>query len=196
MKIELTARQRQRQEKFRAFATEHVAPMAADFDRNEAISENVVRGLAKTGLLGSFLPSKHGGGNLDLVSYGLLHQEIGAACSSTRSLLTVHDMVAEVIYRLGSTELGEEWLPDLASGTKIGAFALTEPEAGSDAGNIRTTASEHGNEYVLNGRKKWISFAQLADVFLVMARVGERGPIGGFLVPVDTPPCALCNQTV
>ncbi len=187
MKIELTARQQQRKARFQELADEHIAPVAGDLDRSEAITTDVVRPLARAGLLGSFLPTEYGGRNLDMISYGILHEEIGKACSSTRSLLTVHDMVAEAVFRLGGAKLRREWLPILASGERIGAFALTEPEAGSDAGSIQTTAVQDGDDYILNGRKKWISFAQLADVFLVVARVGHEGPIGGFLVPAGTP---------
>ncbi|HKZ29733.1 MAG TPA: acyl-CoA dehydrogenase family protein [Acidimicrobiia bacterium] len=187
MKIELTVRQQQRKDRFRLFADTHIAPVAGDFDRQEAITDEVVELVARNGLLGSHLPTEHGGRGFDMISYGLLHEALGRACSSTRSLLTVHDMVCEAILRLGNAQLRQAWLPVLASGKKIGAFALTEPEVGSDAGSLQTTATQDGDDYVLNGRKKWISFAQLADVFLVVARVGRGGPIGGFLVPADAP---------
>ena len=186
MRVEFTAKQQQRQRRFRAFADQYVAPQAALFDRQEAINEDLVKRLARAGFLGSHLPTEFGGRQLDMISYGLLHQELGKACSSTRSLLTVHDMVGEVILRLGGAKLRQEWLPGLASGEKLSAFALTEPDFGSDAGSVQTTATLDGDEYVISGTKKWISFAQLADVFLVVARIGKRGPIGGFLVPADT----------
>jgi alkylation response protein AidB-like acyl-CoA dehydrogenase len=195
MRIEFTARQRQRQSRFLAFAEQHVMPKATTFDRTEAIDEEVVGRLARAGFLGSHLPAEFGGSHLDMISYGLLHQELGRACSSTRSLLTVHDMVGEAILRLGGGELRRTWLPVLARGEKIGAFALTEPQAGSDAGGVRTTARQDGAEYVINGRKKWISFAQMADVFLVVARLGDDGPIGGFLVPADTPGLTVTPTT-
>ena len=187
MRVEFTARQQQRQTRFREFANQNVAPKAATFDQKQAIDEEVVQRLARAGLLGSHLPTQYGGRHLDMISYGLLHQELGKACSSTRSLLTVHDMVGEAILRLGGAKLRQAWLPVLASGERIGAFALTEPDAGSDAGSIQTTATQDGNEYVINGAKKWISFALLADVFLVVVRMGKGGPIGGLLVPADTP---------
>lgn len=187
MRVEFTARQRQHQSRFRAFADRHVSPKAAAFDRNEALDAEVVERLARAGLLGSQLPAEYGGRHLDMISYGLLHQELGRACSSTRSLLTVHDMVCESILRLGGARLRNTWLPLLATGERIGAFALTEPAVGSDAGSVETTAEQDGDEYVINGRKKWITFAQLADVFLVVARIGGQGPVGGLLVPADTP---------
>jgi glutaryl-CoA dehydrogenase (non-decarboxylating) len=187
MRVEFTARQQQRQTRFREFANQHVLPKAATFDQKEALDEEVVQRLARAGLLGSHLPTQYGGRHLDMISYGLLHQELGKACSSTRSLLTVHDMVGEAILRLGGSKLRQTWLPVLTSGERIGAFALTEPQAGSDAGSIQRTATQDGNEYVINGAKKWISFALLADVILVVVRMGPGGPIGGLLVPTDTP---------
>jgi alkylation response protein AidB-like acyl-CoA dehydrogenase len=187
VKIELTTRQRQRKERFRSLVDEHIVPAATDFDRKEAIPNDIVKLLARSGFLGSLIPTKYGGRNFDMISYGILHEELGKRCSSTRTLLTVHDMVAEVVYRLGGEKLRSEWLPALASGEQIGAFALTEPKAGSDAGSVQTTATQVDDGYVLNGCKKWISFAQIADVFLVIARIGEGGPIGGILVPADTP---------
>ena len=171
----------------RAFADAHVAPHAAEIDRDERMSPDVVAELARIGYLGSRLGREYGGRELDALSYGLLHNELGRACSSTRSLLTVHDMVAESILRLGTKEARDSWLPRLARGEVISAFALTEPEAGSDASAVLTTAIADGDGYVLSGHKRWISFAQLADLFLVVARLGAGGPICGFLVPRETP---------
>ena len=146
----------------------------------------MVTRLAEERFLGSRVSQAYSGGGLDMISYGLLHEEFGKACSSTRSLLTVHDMVCESIERLGSEAMREHWLPELASGKQIGAFALTEPASGSDAGSIRTTATLKGDEYVISGTKTWISFAQLADVFLIIASEGEDGTMAGFLVPRDS----------
>jgi alkylation response protein AidB-like acyl-CoA dehydrogenase len=195
VKIELTARQQQRKERFRGLVADHIAPIASDIDKNEHFPISTIRFLARSGLLGSLIPSKHGGRNFDMVSYGLLHEEIGKACSSTRSLLTVHDMVTEAIYRLGNRNLRETWLPRLASGEKIGAFALTESEAGSDTGSLRTLAAQVDGGFVLNGSKKWISFAQLANVFLVIARIGKDGPNAAILVPADSPGLSIVPIT-
>jgi alkylation response protein AidB-like acyl-CoA dehydrogenase len=121
-----------------------------------------------------------------MISYGLLHEEFGKVCSNARTLLTVHDMVAETVLRLGGALRGT-CLANVTTGTCLAASALTEPEAGSDAASIATTAVETEDGYVLNGRKKWISFGQLADLFLVVARAGKGGPPIGFLVKRDTP---------
>jgi hypothetical protein len=174
-------------EQFRAevqsFADEHVRPHAFDIDRDERLPTPLIGELRAAGYLGSRLDPSVGGKGLDLVSYGLLHRELGKACSSTRSLLTVHDMVGACVARLGTEAARQEWLPKLATGGALAAFALTEPAAGSDASAVSTTATPDGDDYVLDGGKRWISFAQLADVFLVVARIGEDGPTCGFLVP-------------
>lgn len=183
----LADHQEKSQAEFRQFAGEHITAHADDFDRREAITDEVVGSLTGAGYLGSHLPEEFGGLGLDMVTYGLLHLELGKACSSVRSLLTVHDMVAEVILRVGSAEQRERWLPALASGRTKGAFALTEKHAGSDAAGISTTATESRNGYVLTGSKKWISFGQLADVFLILAHVGQDGPVEAFLLPRETP---------
>lgn len=195
MKIELTARQQQRKERFRELVADHIAPIASDIDKNEHLPIGTIQFLARSGLLGSLIPSKYGGRNFDMVSYGLLHEEIGKVCSSTRSLLTVHDMVTEAVYRLGNKKLRGTWLPRLASGEKIGAFALTESEAGSDTGSLRTLAAQVDDGFVLNGSKKWISFAQVADVFLVIARIGKDGPNAAILVPADSPGLSIVPIT-
>jgi hypothetical protein len=187
MRIELTARQKQRQSEIRAFAGEYIGPHAGEFDRQEAIPPDLFVKIAGRGYFGSHVPKDHGGRGFDMITYGLLHEEIGRVCSSVRTLLTVHDMVVEAILRLGGERQRNAWLPMLTAGEALAAFALTEPDAGSDAAGIDTTVSKERNGYTLVGHKKWISFGQIADVFLVVARIGEKGPLGGFLVKRDTP---------
>lgn len=131
------------------------------------------------------LPEEAGGAGMDLVSFGLLNEELGRGCSSVRSLLTVHSMVCRALFRWGSREQKERWLRPLASGQTVAAFALTEPEAGSDAQAVQTSAAADGDAYLLSGRKKWVSFGQVADLFLVFARCGE-GP-AAFLVERGAP---------
>jgi alkylation response protein AidB-like acyl-CoA dehydrogenase len=109
VKIELTARQQQRKERFRELVADHIAPIASDIDKNEHLPIGTIQFLARSGLLGSLIPSKYGGRNFDMVSYGLLHEEIGKACSSTRSLLTVHDMVTEAVYGIFARRGCQDW---------------------------------------------------------------------------------------
>lgn len=145
----------------------------------------MIEGLAQRGYLGALLPEGVGGAGMDMVTFGLLNEEVGRACSSVRSLLTVHSMVSRALLKWGSREQKERWLPRLASGRTIAAFALTEPEVGSDAQSIQTTAAAAGEAYVLDGRKKWVSFGQVAGLFLVFAR-SEGGP-AAFLVERESP---------
>jgi glutaryl-CoA dehydrogenase (non-decarboxylating) len=181
----LTDAQEADREAFRQFVDLAIAGEAGRFDREQALPESLVRELAGRGYLGATLPKEYGGGGMDLVTYGLLTEEIGRACSSVRSLLTVHDMVGEAIARWGTPAQRSRWLPVLASGSVVGAFALTEPDVGSDAGAVRTEAAEEGGDYVLSGRKRWISFGQIAGLFLVFARC--QGRPTAFLVERDTP---------
>jgi alkylation response protein AidB-like acyl-CoA dehydrogenase len=156
--------------KFRKFVSADIEPYAENFDRDEKIPPELIQLLARERLLGAALPESWGARSLDWITYGILHEEIGRACSSIRSLLTVHDMVAHAILRWGTSEQRERWLPALIRGEVIAGFALSEPNVGSDARNVETTATPDSDQYVLNGTKKWITGGQIAGVFLVLAQ--------------------------
>jgi len=159
----------------RAFATEVLRPRAGEFDERCAVPRDVIDAMAAAGFLGAALPAEYGGAGMDALSYGLLTAEIGKGCSSARALLTVHtSLVGETLARLGSPEQRREWLPLLASGRKLACFALTEPEVGSDAASARTAYRRIDGGFVLSGRKKWITYGAIADLFLVFAN-GEEG---------------------
>lgn len=170
---------------FRGYVREHIAPLADQIDRQQAVPEPLIQSLAQRGWLGAILPSSFGGAGMDMLTYGLMHEEIGYACSSVRSLLTVHDMVCHALLKCGTQEQKETWLPQLASGQVIAAFALSEPEIGSDASHVQTTAEPSNGDYVINGTKMWISFGQRADLLLVFARA--QGKLSAFLVEKSTP---------
>lgn len=184
MKIELNVEQKRRRIEFARFAKEHVLPHAAAHDNEQKISDELIRKIAMNGYLGSFLPAAWGGRGFDMVSYGLLHEELGKVCSSVRSLPTVHDMVALAIHKWGNDKQQHKWLPRLATGKVLGAFAITEPGIGSDAGGVETVAVRVGDSYVLNGTKKWITFGQIAGMFLVLARLEDKPT--AFLVERET----------
>src|SRR5687767_4837394 len=133
MKLELTSEQRAARGEYRAFAQAEIAPFADQWDRDEALPDTIIRKLADRGWLGTIVPAEYGGAGMDMVTYGVLTGGIGRACSSVRSLLTVHDMAAQGILRWGSRAQREHWLPKLVKGEVLGAFALSEPDAGSDA---------------------------------------------------------------
>lgn len=185
MKIELTAEQSADKAAFRAFVDAEICRHADEFDRQELIPLGLIKKIGKQGYLGLNLPVEHGGAGKDMITLGLLHEEAGRACSSVRSLLTVHGMVAQSVLRWGNALLKERWLSRLARGEVIGAYGLTEPNVGSDAQSVETQAERVRDFYVLNGRKKWISFGQIADVFLIFARC--NGKPTAFFVERETP---------
>ncbi|MBF0135024.1 MAG: acyl-CoA dehydrogenase family protein [Magnetococcales bacterium] len=180
MEIELNEAQREAQARFRAFIQAHVTPVAEENDRQENTPPDLIQKLAQEGYLGALIDQKYGGGAVDILTWGLLCAEIGRASASLLSLLTVHSMVIQVLNKWGSEEQRQTWLPKLASGEVIGAFGLTEPNIGSDAKSIETQAATHADGYLINGEKRWISFGQMARLFLIFAQ--HEGKIAAFLV--------------
>lgn len=185
MEFELTEAQQALQAEVRMFVDEHVAPFADEFDRNEKMPEELIAEVAKRGYLGAVVPSAYGGKDIDALSWGLICAEIGRGSTSLASLLTVHSMVIQALVKWGSEEQKEKWLPGLATGERIAAFGLTEPDIGSDARNVRTEARLDGDHYILQGEKRWISFGQVANVFLIFAQL--EGQSSAFIVERETP---------
>jgi alkylation response protein AidB-like acyl-CoA dehydrogenase len=176
----------------RRFADAVIRPRATEFDREERLPGEIIDVLAKKQYLLAGLPVENGGLGLDPVNYGLFTEEIGKACCSTRGLITVQSsLIGETLLRWGSAAQQDKWLVPIADGEKIGAFALSEPDVGTDARGVQTTYKKTGQEYVVNGWKKWISFAEIADFFIVIAACGsevtafiiERGCAGVKTIP-------------
>ena len=191
MRLELTPQQEAYRQTIRAFAETHVAPRAAAIDESNAFPSDVILEAGRHGLLGVVIPTEEGGAGLDYLSYALAIEEISAASATVGVILAVNNsLVAEVVARFGSDSQRGQWLRSLSAGHALGAFALSEPDAGTDAANQRTVADPDGEGYRLSGRKVWVANASVADVVLVFAAttpgVGGRG-ISAFLVPVDTP---------
>lgn len=185
MDITLTPEQLRNQELFRAFASEEIAPYADQHDRDEQMPDSILQKFAATGWLGAVVPKEYGGQGMDAITFGLLCEEIGRASASLLSLLTVHGMVCQALLKWGTAEQRAVWLPKLASGATIGAFGLTEPNIGSDANSVQSTAVHAEGSYLITGEKKWISFGQIADLFLIVAQCDGRPT--AFLVQRDTP---------
>lgn len=185
MNMELTKEQLQWKSEFREFVDDVVVPSAEKNDREERVAPEIIEKLKENGYLGSMLPKEYGGMGLDWVTIGILNEETGRGCSSVRSLLTVHGMVALAILRWGSDEQRSRLLPQMAAGEIIGAFALTEPEVGSDAKNVQTAAVLLDDSYVVNGHKKWITMGQIADIYLVFAQC--EGKPTAFLIESQSP---------
>ncbi|MCB0167231.1 MAG: acyl-CoA dehydrogenase family protein [Anaerolineae bacterium] len=180
MKLELTPQQKQQKETFRVFVDQEISPYADQYEQEERVPPETIKKLADQGYLGALIPEENGGLGLEMITYGLLCEEVGRGSASLLSLLTVQGMVAQAILKWGSSAQKTYWLPKLAAGEIIGAFGLTEPDVGSDAKNVQSTATVSTDGYRLNGRKKWISFGQIADVFLIIAQCD--GQPAAFLV--------------
>jgi len=170
MKVFLAPQQLESQQQFLKFTEENITPIANQIDDEQLIQDFTISKLAKAGYLGAIVKGEYGGTNMDLITYGLLNEELGKSCTSVRSLVTVQNMVGGLLQRWASTEQKKQWLNSIASGEKIAAFALTEPDYGSDANRIQTSITEQGDFLLVNGQKKWISFGQIADVILTIGQ--------------------------
>lgn len=182
----LTPEERAVRDRVRAFVGERVVPVMADYWDRAQFPFDVLPGLAELGIVGGTI-AEYGCAGWSSVAYGLALQEVARGSGSVATFLHVQSgLVMTVINRLGSAEQKQRWLPQLARCEKIGCFALTEPDAGSDAGSLQTSAVPHSDGYLLNGRKRWIGNASFADVALICARTDD-GRIGVFLVEGDRP---------
>src|SRR5256714_2710720 len=174
----------------RRFAQEQLAPNAARWDREKHFPREALKGLAAMGLYGVAIAEKWDGAGLDYTSLAVACEEIAAGDCSTATIIAVNNLVAGIVSGYGNPDQKEKFLKPLASGTMLGAFALTEPHVGSDAGAITTRAERQGAHYVLNGVKQFITSGKNADVTVVFAvtskEAGKRG-ISAFLVPTKTP---------
>ena len=173
------------------FAASEVAPIAAEIDRNHRFPEESIPKLAKLNLLGVPYPEEFGGGGADTVSYMLVLEELARVCASTAAIVSGHTSLGTwPIFEFGTSAQKEKYVTNLASGSMLGAFAITEPGAGTDAAAGKATAVVDGDEYVLNGSKIFITNGGYADVYIVTAMTdlaaGTRG-ISAFLVEKDAP---------
>jgi alkylation response protein AidB-like acyl-CoA dehydrogenase len=187
----LTDEQRMVRDTAREFARKELAPHAARWEEEGWIPDEVVARLGELGFLGMTVPPEWGGAGGDYVSYILAVEEIAAGCAATATLMSVQNgLGCGIVQAWGSEAQKTAWLPELASGRAIACFCLTEPQAGSEANNLRTRATESGGGWVLDGTKQFISNARRARVGIVFAvsdpALGKKG-LSAFLVPADTP---------
>ncbi|HZU13125.1 MAG TPA: acyl-CoA dehydrogenase family protein [Chloroflexota bacterium] len=181
----LTAEQEMIRDAARTFAQEIVAPRAAEIDRTHDFPADLVRRAAQLDLMGIIVPEEYGGTALGHLAFAVYVEEVAAVSGALAVILDVHSSVGtEPIVDWGSDEQKRRYLPRLAAGEMLGAFALTEPESGSDAASLQTTAERVGDRYVLNGTKTFITNVGVADLYIVMARTGGPGArgISAFLV--------------
>jgi alkylation response protein AidB-like acyl-CoA dehydrogenase len=189
MDFELTDEHRLIQQTVRDFATQEVAPVAEDLDREKRFPYEIVAKLGELGLMGIPFPEEYGGGGGDTLSYALAVEELTRVDSSVAITLCAHTSLGtQPIYLFGDEVQKAEWLPRLCSGEALGAFGLTEPEAGSDAGNVRTRARLEDGEWVIDGAKQFITNAgtEISGVVCITARTGEE-EISNLIVPNGTP---------
>jgi len=192
MDFSLTSEQEMFQKMFREFAAKEVAKVAEKADKEEALSPRLLKRAASQGFMGAVVPEEpYGGAGLDVVTFTLLLEALAAECASTALTIHVHNSLAlRSIYRHGTDAAKDALLLEMVAGERIGAFALTEPGAGSDPTHLRTTAVRRGDEYVLNGAKTWVSNGGIAGVFVVFAATdpaaGARG-LSAFAVPAESP---------
>ena len=173
------------------FSENEIKPVASENERNSQFPSNIINKLADLGFLGHFVPEEYGGSNLDFLSYIVSIEEISKACASTAIIVSAHNsLVCSPIIEFGTKEQKLKYLPELSNGNNLGCFALSEPEAGSDAASIKTTATKEGDYYILNGTKSWITNGSEADIAIVFAFTDKpkktRG-ISSFIVDLNTP---------
>jgi butyryl-CoA dehydrogenase len=189
MQFDLTDEQKMILETARDFANGVVKPKAKEIDQTGQFPADTVKKLAELGFMGMMVPSEYGGAGLDAISYVIAMEEISAACASTGVIMSVNNsLVCDPLLKFGNEEQKKEYLTPLAQGGKLGCFALSEPNAGSDAARQQTTAVQEGDSFILNGTKNFITNGKEANIALVFAMTdkakGHKG-ISAFIVPTD-----------
>jgi alkylation response protein AidB-like acyl-CoA dehydrogenase len=190
MDFELSEEQKLIQQTARDFGTKELEPGAGKREHEHIFPQDKLKQMAELGLMGVNVPEKWGGVEAGVVAYALAMMEISRACASTAVTMAVTNMVAEIICKFGTPEQIQQHVPKITSGEYVaGAFALTEPSAGSDATALKATAKQDGDGWVLNGTKQFITSGAYAGVSVTWARTGGPGSkgISAFLVPQDTP---------
>jgi alkylation response protein AidB-like acyl-CoA dehydrogenase len=187
--FEPTIDQRAVGELAREIAAREIAPHIAQWDREHTFPRALYSKLNDAGLMGLLVPEAYGGGGADYVSYALAIEEIARVDAGTATTLSVHSMICNAIAKLGSEEQRKRWLRVLGGTDALAGFALTEPDAGSDAAAIRARAVRDGDDYVLSGRKQWCTNGGYAAVVMAMFRTGDDGAkgISAFLVDMSLP---------
>jgi len=189
MNFDLTNEQKDIQRLARDFAQQEVKPVAGELDRTKSFPYEIVAKLGELGLMGMPFPEQYGGAGADNLSYALAVEELGRVDSSVAITVAAHTSLGTFpIHQFGSEEQKRQWLPDLCAGRRLWSFGLTEPEAGSDAGNVRTTARLEAGEWVVDGAKQFITNAgtDISGGVTITARTGDR-EISNLIVPKDTP---------
>ncbi|EGR3454486.1 acyl-CoA dehydrogenase [Vibrio parahaemolyticus] len=187
MDFELNEDQRAFADTAQQFSLERLAPMAAEWDEKQNFPKDVLREAGELGFLSLYTPEEHGGLGLSRLDASIVFEQLSMGCTSTTAFMTIHNMVSWMVASFATEDVRAKYCPKLVTGEWLGSYCLTEPNAGSDAASLTTTASKKGDTYVLNGGKAFISGAGETDVLVVMARTGEAGAKGvsAFVVPAQ-----------
>ncbi|HCE2203684.1 TPA: acyl-CoA dehydrogenase family protein [Vibrio parahaemolyticus] len=187
MDFELNEDQRAFADTAQQFSLERLAPMAAEWDEKQIFPKDVLREAGELGFLSLYTPEEHGGLGLSRLDASIVFEQLSMGCTSTTAFMTIHNMVSWMVASFATEDVRAKYCPKLVTGEWLGSYCLTEPNAGSDAASLTTTASKKGDTYVLNGGKAFISGAGETDVLVVMARTGEAGAKGvsAFVVPAQ-----------
>ncbi len=186
----LTEEQRMIQDMAQQYVREHIAPFAEEWDANKTFPADAIKGLGELGFFGMTVPEEYGGSNIGYLGAALVLEEIAAGDAAVSTVISVTNSVGAMpVAQFGNEEQKQKYLVPMASGEKLGLFCLTEPQAGSDAADLRTKAVKDGEYYVLNGNKQFITSGKNGDIAIVFAvtdpEAGKRG-ISAFIVPTDT----------
>ncbi|MCF7370209.1 acyl-CoA dehydrogenase family protein [Vibrio sp. J2-3(2022)] len=188
MDFELNEDQRAFADTAQQFSDERLAPMAAEWDEKQIFPKDVFREAGELGFLSLYTPEAQGGLGLSRLDASIIFEQLAMGCTSTTAFMTIHNMVSWMIASFATDEAKTQFCPKLVTGEWLGSYCLTEPNAGSDAAALTTSATKKGDKYVINGGKTFISGAGETDVLVVMARTGEAGAKGvsAFVVPAQT----------
>jgi alkylation response protein AidB-like acyl-CoA dehydrogenase len=186
--MDLTAEQAAIRDTVREFAVEEIRPTAREADAAESFPEDVWDGLADIGVTGLTVPEEYGGVEADRLTYSLVNEEVAYGMLAVATALSVHSLATSCIAEFGSEKLREAWLPEMVDGRPVGAFALSEPHAGSNPRAMSTEARREGDEYVITGEKQWITNGERAGVVVLFAKTDREDDdsVTQFLVPKDT----------
>lgn len=187
MDFELNEDQRMFADTAQQFAAERLAPMAAEWDEKQIFPKDILREAGELGFLSLYTPEEQGGLGLSRLDASIIFEQLSMGCTSTTAFMTIHNMVTWMVASFATDEVKDTFCPKLITGEFLGSYCLTEPNAGSDAASLTTSATKQGEHYILNGGKTFISGAGDTDVLVVMARTGDAGAKGvsAFVVPAD-----------
>ncbi|NLC11570.1 MAG: acyl-CoA dehydrogenase [Firmicutes bacterium] len=191
MNFDYTEEQQSVRKMIQDFTDKEIVPFAGQWDKEEKFPWDVVKKMSQLGIFGTAIPEEYGGGGFDNITHAIVAEELGRGCSSLRGCYSVQiSLVAKTILAFGNEEQKQKYVPGLAAGKIFGCYGLTEPDSGSDAASMKTTAVQDGDYYILNGNKMWITNAGKADVAIIFAKTDKDAGarrVTAFLVDKDTP---------